>query len=60
VSLEGMIKSIEKPSDLVENRTCNLPACSRVPQQTTVFWKCIGLGMVLGLLGGWEEYICFD
>jgi hypothetical protein len=32
----GRIRSIEKSNDLIGNRTRNLPACSRVPQPTTL------------------------
>jgi hypothetical protein len=31
-SVDG--RSTEKPSDLIGNQTCNLPACSIVPQPT--------------------------
>jgi hypothetical protein len=31
----GKIRSIEKSSDLIGNRTRNLPACSIAPQPTT-------------------------
>jgi hypothetical protein len=33
--LEGLM-SIEKSNDLIENRTFDLPACSTVPQATTL------------------------
>jgi hypothetical protein len=32
----GRIRSIEKSNDLIGNRTCDLPTCSIVPQQTTL------------------------
>jgi hypothetical protein len=32
----GRFRSIEKYSDLIGNRTCDLPACSIVPQPTTL------------------------
>jgi hypothetical protein len=35
-SAAGRIRSIEKCSDLIENRTRGLPACSIVPQPTTL------------------------
>jgi hypothetical protein len=30
----GRIKSVNTPNDPIKNRTCNLPACSAVPQPT--------------------------
>jgi hypothetical protein len=35
-SADGKISSIEKSSDLIGNRTCDLPACSLVRQSTTL------------------------
>jgi hypothetical protein len=35
-SAAGRIKSIEKPSDLIVNRTRRPPACSIVPRSTTL------------------------
>jgi hypothetical protein len=35
-SAAGRMRSIEKISDLTGNRTCNLPACSIVPQSTAL------------------------
>jgi hypothetical protein len=35
VRLEGLL-SIDKPNDLIRNWTCDLPACSVVPQPTTL------------------------
>jgi hypothetical protein len=35
-SVVGRIKSIEKSSDLIGNKTRDLPACSIVPQTTTL------------------------
>jgi hypothetical protein len=32
----GRIRSIEKTNDLIRNRTCDLPACSTVPQPITL------------------------
>jgi hypothetical protein len=32
----GIIRSIKKFDDLIGNRTCDLPACSIVPQPTTL------------------------
>jgi hypothetical protein len=32
----GRIRSIEKSNDLIENRTRDLPACSVVPEPTTL------------------------
>jgi hypothetical protein len=32
----GRIRSVEKSSDLIVNRTHHLPACSTVPQPTTL------------------------
>jgi hypothetical protein len=32
----GRIRSIEKSNDLIGNRICDLPACSVVPQPTTL------------------------
>jgi hypothetical protein len=35
-SAAGRIRSIEKSSDLIGNRTHNLPACNIVPQPSTL------------------------
>jgi hypothetical protein len=35
-SAAGRIRSIEKPNDLIGIRSCDLPACSIVPQPTTL------------------------
>jgi hypothetical protein len=35
-STAGRLRSIEKSNDLIGNRTRDLPACSRVPQQTVL------------------------
>jgi hypothetical protein len=35
-SAAGNIRSIEKSSELIGNRTRDLPACSTVPQSTTL------------------------
>jgi hypothetical protein len=32
----GRVRSIEKPNDLIGNRTCDLAACSVVPQAATL------------------------
>jgi hypothetical protein len=34
--MSGRIRSIEKSNDLIGNRTRDIPACSRVPQPTSL------------------------
>jgi hypothetical protein len=36
VRLEGLVRSTEKSSDIIGNRTRDLPACSLMPQPTTL------------------------
>jgi hypothetical protein len=43
-SAAGRIRYTEKSSDLMGNRTHDLPACSTVPQPTTLLLAPLGLG----------------
>jgi hypothetical protein len=53
-SAAGTITSIEKFSDLIGNRTGDLPACSTVPQSTT-YRLMVGLLMITEMEGMWKE-----
>jgi hypothetical protein len=53
-SAAGMVMSMENSNDTIGNRTCNLPACSAVPEPTAPTYAsskkcCSGL-----------EYCCAD
>jgi hypothetical protein len=54
----GRIRSIEESNDLTGNRTCDLAACSTVPQSTALLHAPLGC-VLLCIIEACFMYVCF-